>query len=162
LLSDPRQEGKGILNRHIDSKSLHLFHAFTVSRIMIIRLPSQALHLKALAYASDFESGKSSSPHRNMPYCKETADALLLGMMCEVPELPFPEFECLDDNGETYRARTRDTCTDNWVYRELMGINGKHLLPPQTPICLFCSRLTRSSREIGPLPFNTRVRSRRE
>ena len=59
-----------------------------------------------------------------MPYYREMADELLLGLFCDAQELCFPDFELLDDDWGCQLKKPEES-TDGWSYMELVNINGK-------------------------------------
>jgi hypothetical protein len=70
--------------------------------------------------------GDKLSSSWKMPYCKKTADELLLGLLYDPQDLCFPDFEVLND-GETCQLNSQEALADVRLYRELMDINGKRL-----------------------------------
>jgi hypothetical protein len=67
-----------------------------------------------------------------MPYCKKTADAMLLGLLYDPEELCFPDFEILDDE-EVSQVMEPEKCVDGCSYMKMINLNGK-----------FCFLLNRS------------------
>jgi hypothetical protein len=59
-----------------------------------------------------------------MPYCKKTADEMLLGLLYDPEELCFPDFEILDDE-KASQVMEPEKCVDGCSYIEMINLNGK-------------------------------------
>ena len=104
-----------------------MFVAFYSSSLSLVRKPYFMAGVTSCPNSS-LKRNEEFAASFELPYCKKTADELLLGLLDDAEQISFSGAEVFRD--EAFQGMSLEKCVHGCSYLELIGINGKasHLL----------------------------------